>query len=79
MYYHGNFSLGDLIHEIIKYAYGGKATWGVFWFIPVMFVTKVVFDQLNKRLTSKKLAFCVYIKLYISSHIFYEFYTIKCN
>ena len=22
MYYHGNFSLGDLIHEIIKYAYG---------------------------------------------------------
>lgn len=69
MYYHGNFSLSDLIHEIIKYSYGGKATWGVFWFIPVMFVTKVVFDQLNKRLTSKKLAF-VCILSYILAHIY---------
>ncbi|WP_415313743.1 acyltransferase family protein [Clostridium perfringens] len=69
MYYHGNFSLSDLIHEIIKYSYGGKATWGVFWFIPVMFVTKVVFDQLNKRLTSKKLAFLCILS-YILAHIY---------
>ena len=69
MYYHGNFSLSDLIHEIIKYSYGGKATWGVFWFIPVMFVTKVVFDQLNKRLTSKKLTFLCILS-YILAHIY---------
>ncbi|TPE20010.1 acyltransferase family protein [Clostridium perfringens] len=69
MYYHGNFSLNDLIHEILKYAYSGKATWGVFWFIPVMFVTKVVFDQLNKRLTSKKLVF-VCILSYILAHVY---------
>ncbi len=69
MYYHGNFSLSDLIHEVIKYAYGGKATWGVFWFIPVMFVTKVVFDQLNKRLTPKKLAFMCILS-YILAHIY---------
>ncbi|MDG6880122.1 Acyltransferase family protein [Clostridium perfringens] len=69
MYYHGNFSLSDLIDEIIKYSYGGKATWGVFWFIPVMFVTKVVFDQLNKRLTSKKLAFLCILS-YILAHIY---------
>ena len=69
MYYHGNFSLNDLIHEILKYAYSGKATWGVFWFIPVMFVTKVVFDQLNKRLTSKKLVF-ICILSYILAHVY---------
>ncbi|HAT4340797.1 TPA: acyltransferase family protein [Clostridium perfringens] len=69
MYYHGSFSLNDLIHEILKYAYSGKATWGVFWFIPVMFVTKVVFDQLNKRLTYKKLVF-VCILSYILAHIY---------
>lgn len=69
MYYHGNFSLSDLIHEMLKYVYSGKATWGVFWFIPVMFVTKIVFDQLNKRLTSKKLAFACILS-YILAHIY---------
>ncbi len=34
-----------------------------------MFVTKVVFDKLNKRLTSKKLAF-VCILSYILAHIY---------
>lgn len=69
MYYHGNFSLSDLVHEMLKYAYGGKATWGVFWFIPVMFVTKIIFDQLNKRLKARQLLF-VCITSYILAHIY---------
>lgn len=69
MYYHGNFSFGDLLHEILKYVYGGKATWGVFWFIPVMFVTKVIFDQLNKFLKPKRL-FVVCVLSYVLAHIY---------
>ncbi|EGT3617316.1 acyltransferase [Clostridium perfringens] len=69
LYYHGNFSFSDLLHEILKYVYGGKATWGVFWFIPVMFVTKIVFDKLNKHLKPKYL-FIVCVLSYILAHIY---------
>lgn len=69
MYYHGSFSLSDFINEILKYAFGGKATWGVFWFIPVMFVTKVLFDILNRKLSGRKLA-VVCILSYLLAHLY---------
>lgn len=69
MYYHGHFGIDGFIQEIAKYAYGGKATWGVFWFIPVMFVTKVLFDKLNKHLKPRML-FVVCTLSYIVAHMY---------
>lgn len=69
MYFHGSFGINGFFHELEKYLYGGKATWGVFWFIPVMFVTKILFDKLNSHLKPKVLA-GVCILSYILAHVY---------
>ncbi|WP_300351046.1 acyltransferase family protein [Clostridium sp.] len=69
MYFHGSFGVRGFFHELEKYLYGGKATWGVFWFIPVMFVTKILFDKLNSKLKPKTLAL-VCILSYILAHVY---------
>lgn len=69
MYFHGSFGINGFFHELEKYLYGGKATWGVFWFIPVMFVTKILFDKLNSHLKPKVLV-GVCILSYVLAHVY---------
>ena len=42
-------SISNFISYFSKHLYSGKATGGVFWFIPVLFFTKLIFDFLKKN------------------------------
>ncbi|MFD0826997.1 acyltransferase family protein [Neobacillus sp. M.A.Huq-85] len=51
-----------------KHLYSGKVLGGVFWFIPVFFLTKIIFSFLSNRLNNKYLGLTIAI-LYTIAHL----------
>ncbi|AFM41370.1 acetyltransferase, fucose-4-O-acetylase [Desulfosporosinus acidiphilus SJ4] len=47
--YPGIASLGNFLSSFKNYIYGGKAVWGVFWFIPVLLISKFLFSKLKSN------------------------------
>ncbi|SHK56485.1 Fucose 4-O-acetylase [Clostridium cavendishii DSM 21758] len=75
MSYAGSYdslSLQGFVDDLSKYIYGGKNVGGVFWFIPCLFLTKIIFNKLRKYLSTKQLIGSIII-LYILAHLYTRF------
>lgn len=64
-----SMSLDGFIGDLYKYIYSGKAVGGVFWFIPCLFLSKIIFNHLRKSLSTKWLIIVVSV-LYCLAHIY---------
>lgn len=69
------YSINSKYHNLIgvmslikKHIFSGKVIGGVFWFIPVFFVTKILFDFFNKNIKNKYLGSIVVV-FYVCAHI----------
>lgn len=52
-----------------NYIYSGKAVWGVFWFIPVLLISKFLFNKLRKNFKTPYLILIIILG-YIAVHIY---------
>lgn len=66
---YSTISLYDFINGLYKYIYSGKAVGGVFWFIPCLFLSKIIFNHLRKNLGTKWLVIVVSL-LYVLGHVY---------
>lgn len=64
-----NFGLQD----ITNFLYGGRMYGGVFWYIPVLFFTIILFSLIIKKI-KKPVVFIIIISLYVLGHLESIFY-----
>lgn len=62
-------SLDNFINGLYKYIYSGKAVGGVFWFIPCLFLSKIIFNHLRKNFSTKWVVIIVSL-LYVLAHVY---------
>ncbi|WP_300386526.1 acyltransferase family protein [Clostridium sp.] len=67
--YPGIASVENFLLYFKKYIYGGKAIWGVFWFIPVLLISKFLFDKLRSNIKTPYVLFVIALG-YIAVHIY---------
>lgn len=59
--------LDDFIMLLGKHLYNGKIIGGVYWYIPVFFLTKIVFDIAHKLM--KKYVWILMVLSYVAAHL----------
>lgn len=64
-----DLSLANIIHYSYEHIYAGKMMPGVFWFIPCLFLTKVLFHYGKKFLSTPALVLII-SGLYLAGHAF---------
>ncbi|GKU31600.1 acyltransferase family protein [Clostridium folliculivorans] len=64
-----DFSMPNILYYSYEHIYSGKMMPGVFWFIPCLFLTKVLFHY-GKKLLSNQALIMLLIGLYIAGHAF---------
>lgn len=69
-----DISVANAFDYFVRHIYSGKNIPGVFWFIPVLFMTKVIFYYLNKELKTPYLIGLL-VLLYAAGH-YYSMYVI---
>lgn len=62
-------SIGNFLSSFKSYIYGGKAVWGVFWFIPVLLISKFLFSQLRSNLKTPYVLSIIALG-YIAVHLY---------
>ena len=62
-------SVENFLISFKSYIYSGKAVWGVFWFIPVLLITKFLFSKLRSNLKTPYVLLIIAIG-YIVVHIY---------
>lgn len=67
--YPGTASIGNFISSLNYYIYGGKAVWGVFWFIPVLLISKFLFSKLISNFKTPYVLFIIALA-YIAVHVY---------
>lgn len=67
--YPGMASVENFVLYFKNYIYGGKAVWGVFWFIPVLLITKFLFSKLRSKFKTPYVLLIIAIG-YIGVHIY---------
>lgn len=65
----GTGSLENFISSFNGYIYAGKAVWGVFWFIPVLLISKFVFSKLRNKFKTPYILLIIGVG-YIVVHIY---------
>lgn len=71
--YPQDMSFKNFILYFYRHIYSGKAIGGVFWFIPILFFTKLIFNVLKKNFRNVYIAILI-IGLYTIAHV----YSIRC-
>lgn len=61
------------LNNIIKYLYGGRMYAGVFWFIPCMLITILIFHFFNRNFSKRKIIFIITV-MYILAHLESSFF-----
>lgn len=64
--------------QLVKYIYSGRAIDGVYWFIPCLFLTQIIFGLLIAKFKKKYVIIALLI-MYILAHIEAAFYIPKDN
>lgn len=64
-----NFTLGN----ILRFLYGGRMYWGVYWFIPCLLITILLFKFLISKLSKRNVIIIVFI-MYLMAHLEALFY-----
>ncbi|WP_088225487.1 acyltransferase family protein [Desulfosporosinus sp. FKB] len=67
--YPGTASIGKFLSSFTYYIYGGKAVWGVFWFIPVLLISKFLFSKLRNNFKTPYVISIISLG-YIAVHIY---------
>lgn len=67
--YPGMASMESFFLSLRNYIYSGKATWGVFWFIPVLLMTKFLFSKLRSTFKTPYIIFIVIVG-YVLVHMY---------
>lgn len=67
--YPGIASIGNFLSSFKNYIYGGKAVWGVFWFIPVLLISKFLFSKLKSSFKTPYVLLIIAVG-YIAVHIY---------
>lgn len=67
--YPGTASIENFLSSFNNYIYGGKAVWGVFWFIPVLLLSKLLFSKLRSKLKTPYVLFIIAAG-YIAAHLY---------
>lgn len=67
--YPGTASIGNFLSSFKYYIYGGKAVWGVFWFIPVLLISKFLFSKLRSHFKTPYVLSIIVLG-YIAVHIY---------
>lgn len=65
----GTGSVRNFATAFISYIYSGKAVWGVFWFIPVLFISKIIFSRLRSHFKTPYIVLIIAIG-YVYAHIY---------
>ena len=67
--YPGIASVESFLLSFKNYVYGGKAVWGVFWFIPVLLIAKFLFSKLRSNFKTPYVLLMIALG-YIAVHIY---------
>lgn len=65
----GTGSIRSFATSFVNYIYSGKAVWGVFWFIPVLFISKFIFSKLRDHFKTTYIVLIIAIG-YIHAHVY---------
>lgn len=65
----GTGSIRNFATSFVNYIYSGKAVWGVFWFIPVLFISKFIFNKLRIHFKTPYIVLIIATG-YIYAHIY---------
>ena len=62
-------SISNFVQSFNNHMYSGKAAWGVFWFIPVLLISKFIFSKLKTHFKTPYVVAIIAIG-YIAAHIY---------
>lgn len=65
----GTASVENFLLSFNNYIYGGKAAWGVFWFIPVLLISKFLFSKLKSNFKTPYVLLIIALG-YIAVHVY---------
>jgi len=64
-----SISLYNFILYFSRHIYSGKAAWGVFWFIPILFLTRFVFTKMQRYLKTIYIILFIFLG-YLLAHVY---------